>query len=118
MFIDEVHTATSRLTAADGITEEFVEKLTFLNEVKEKEASLDMRCAEIQSLYELIDHYKIPVPDIDKAAFATLNPDFQALKNAVEEVESMRDDNIQKYSTDLEGGNYFVKETRSCRNSH
>lgn len=110
-FINDVHSATSQLTSVDTSAEEFVEKLTFLSKAKDMEEPLNIRCQEIQSLYELIDQHNIAVPEIDRAAFATLTPDFRAMKNAMEEVESMRDDNIQKYSGDLEAGERVMAST-------
>lgn len=107
-FIDEVHTANSRLTLSDSIAEEFVEKLTFLETVKAREESFNLRCSEIQKMYDLIDRYEIHIPEIERAAFVTLNSDFTALKNSIEEVESMKDDNIHKYSSDLESGIYGI----------
>lgn len=103
-FINEVHTANSRLTISDSLAEDFVEKLMFLDTIKAQEDSLNLRCSEIQKMYDLIDQYEILVPEIDKAAYATLNSDFTALKNSIEEVESMKDDNIHKFSLDLEAG--------------
>jgi len=65
-------------------------------QVRAEEKTLDLRCAEIQDLYTLIDEYAIPVSEMDRAAFGTLESTYSDLKTVMEEVEAAREDNISK----------------------
>lgn len=73
-------------------------------QLRANEKALDYRCNEIQDLYALIDSYNIPVPPIDRAAFGTLDSSYTSLKTVMEEVESNKEENISKYSINLESG--------------
>lgn len=75
-------------------------------QLRANEKALDYRCNEIQDLYALIDSYSIPVPPIDRAAFGTLDSSYTSLKTVMEEVESNKEENISKYSINLESGGY------------
>jgi len=87
-FAEEVHSATFALTKPDSEVVRYVEKLEVLKGLKASEASLNERCREIDSLYALISARGIEVPDFEAAAVATLETDFDTLKNAIEEVRA------------------------------
>jgi dynein heavy chain len=59
---------------------------------------------EIQNLYELLGDFKFPVSEMDAAAFQTLNTDFNMLKTVLEEVEAAREENVTKFTSELEAG--------------
>ena len=101
-FITEVHDATARLGAPLTAVDDFVEQLNFLETLKERQRFLDEKHVEIQNMYEVIEEYHIHVPDIEYAAFQTLNPDFNAMKSIVEEVEATREDNVLRFTQDLD----------------
>lgn len=103
-FITEVRSATSALTVPDSDVDKFVEKVAFLAAVKEREAKLDALCLEVGNLYEVIKGAGIAVPDFEAAELASLSGEFDALKNAVEEVEGARDENTGRFVGDLERG--------------
>lgn len=73
-------------------------------QIRANEKSLDLRCAEIQDLYTLVDEYQIPVPAMDRAAYGTLESTYTNLKTVMEEVENAKEENISKYSSSLEAG--------------
>ena len=85
-FAEEVHSATFALTKPDTEVAQYVEKLEALSELKANEASLNERYSEIDALYDLVGAHGIEVPDFEAAAVTTLATDFDALKNAIEEV--------------------------------
>eukprot|EP00983_Pelagomonas_calceolata_P133331 1161956-Pelagomonas_calceolata.AAC.8 len=51
-----------------------------------------------------MEQYGIERSAMDKAAYATLDSTYNQLKGVMEEVEGARDDNIAKFSIDLEQG--------------
>ncbi|GFR44385.1 hypothetical protein Agub_g5605 [Astrephomene gubernaculifera] len=116
-FMSTVQNALSRLQAPSSAVEEYVEKLQFLAEVREAEKRLDGACNEIHDLYGLIDEYDIPVPPMDRAAYATMDSTYNTLKTTMEEVEGARDDHVSKYSANLESGIESIsKEVTEIRN--
>lgn len=101
-FITEVRNATSALTVPDSDVDKFVEKIAFLKRVKQREAKLDSLSMEVNNLYELIRGAGIAIPDFEAAELAALSGDFDALKNAVEEVEGACDENTGRFVAELE----------------
>lgn len=83
-------------------------------QVREAEKSLDKRCNEIHDLYALIDAYEIAVPAMDRAAYATLDSTYNNLKSIMEEVEGAKEENVSKYSVDLEKGIESVNAEVRC----
>lgn len=86
--MSDVRSATSQLSVADVDVAAYVEKLELLGVVKSQQPELEERCREISSLYDLIHEVGIPVPAFEAAELATLDGDFDAMKNAIEEVRS------------------------------
>lgn len=101
-FIGDVRNSTSLLTTPDSEVTKFVEKMAFLKALKSNEARLDAQWQEVKQLYELIESAGIPVADFEAAELATLDSDFDALKNAIEEVEGAREENTTTFVAGLE----------------
>lgn len=59
---------------------------------------------QVHALYALIDEYKVKVPDVDRAGYATMDSAYAALKVLVEDVEGSKDAFINKHSGELEAG--------------
>lgn len=102
-FMGELRSAISVLTAPNTDVGDYVGKLRFLNDLKLHEKELDSRCQEITNLYDVIHETCIPVPDFEAAELATLDGEFHAMKNAVEEIEGMRDETTAMFIHQLEG---------------
>ena len=79
-----------------------------MEQVRADEKSLDARCNEIQDLYALIDEYAIPVSEMDRAAYGTLESTYSNLTAVMEEVETAKEENIAKFSSSLETGGSSV----------
>eukprot|EP00898_Chlorokybus_atmophyticus_P006606 jgi/Chlat1/6947/Chrsp52S06617 len=101
-YIAEIHDATARLSANPTTVEEFVEQLRFAEATTARQKELDDRLEEITHVYEIIDEFGVPVPELQHAAYQTLTPDVNAFKTALEEVEATRDDNVTRFSSDLD----------------
>lgn len=100
----QVHDACARIGAKLSSVEDFVEQLEFLASVQEKWKSLEHGLLHITHLYEIIDEFQIPLPELDRASFQTLNPDFDTLKSVMDECEASKDDNITQFSIELDSG--------------
>lgn len=101
-FISDVRNSASVLTTPDSEVIKFVEKMAFLKSLKSKEAKLDAQWQEVKQLYELIESAGIPVADFEAAELATLDSDFDAMKNAIEEVEGAREEHTTTFVAGLE----------------
>ncbi|KAG1670781.1 hypothetical protein FOA52_014009, partial [Chlamydomonas sp. UWO 241] len=110
-FMGELQNALSRLQSHSSCVEDYVEKVTFLIDLRANEKSLDMRNIELQDLYTLIDEYAIEVPAMDRAAYGTMEKTYTQLKVIMEEVETAREDNVNRYSSELESGIEGVGKT-------
>lgn len=58
----------------------------------------------MHALYALLDEYKIKVPDVDRAGYATMDTSYASLKALLEDVEANKDQSVSKYSAELETG--------------
>lgn len=95
-FLGDIQACTSRLNRADDGAASYVEKLQFLAATREREAVLDARGQEVSELYALIQEHGIAVPGLEAAELAAMEADCRAFKDAVAEVESMKDDAVQE----------------------
>jgi dynein heavy chain len=116
-FIAEVHSGSTALTARIGQVEDFVGKLTALEELKERQLQFNKQLLEITHLYEVIEEFNIFVPEMELAAYATLNSDFNSLKEHMEAVETTRDEHVSLFSKQLEEEvDKINKEATNIRN--
>ena len=67
--ISETQDAQFKLEMEPATTFEFVESLTFLEEIQERVEVLDRKSQVIEKMYELIEQYKVPTPPEDFAVF-------------------------------------------------
>ncbi|KAJ3021047.1 UNVERIFIED_CONTAM: Dynein heavy chain 6, axonemal [Siphonaria sp. JEL0065] len=80
----------------------FVEYLGSLHHIKNSLALVDKLFEEVSRLYTLIDTYKIKIPPTELAMFQTLGPTLRQLKEAADMASDTKDDNIAKFSAELE----------------
>ncbi|WIA13579.1 hypothetical protein OEZ85_007146 [Tetradesmus obliquus] len=115
-FMDHMHSAQPRLSAVCSCVEEYVEKLTFLAELTQLNKVMDAACAQVHAVYALLDEYKIKVPDVDRAGYASLDSTYAGLKALMEEVEAGKEEAVAKYSAGLESGvEGLAKEIEALR---
>lgn len=67
--IYEAQDAQFRLESAPSSTMEFVDSLTFLDEIQERIEPLDLESSIVVTMYDLIDKYKVPTPPEDFAVY-------------------------------------------------
>jgi dynein heavy chain len=61
-------------------------------------------CCQVHAVYALLDEYKIKMPDVDRAGYASLDSTYAGLKALMEEVEAGKEEAVAKYSAGLESG--------------
>jgi dynein heavy chain len=72
-------------------------------------------CRQVHAVYALLDEYKIKVPDVDRAGYASLDSTYAGLKALMEEVEAGKEEALAKYSAGLESGASLVmQQAESC----
>ncbi|EDV29711.1 uncharacterized protein TRIADDRAFT_18356 [Trichoplax adhaerens] len=94
--------AQYRLELAPSTTAEFVESLTFLEQIQVSIDSNEKESETIKELYNLIDSYQVPTPPEDFAVYQTLAPSITAVRNAIDKAVSDRDANLEKFCDHLD----------------
>lgn len=82
--------------------EEFVEHLTFLGQISSELPSLEQQYKTVIQLYSVAKDYGINIPSEETALYQSLIPSFQQLKSAVLFCEAKKDEDIVKFSGDLD----------------
>ncbi|XP_035385934.1 dynein heavy chain 6, axonemal [Electrophorus electricus] len=100
--ITEVQDAQFKLELVPAATIEYVNSLTFLDEIQERLEVLDVQTEAVCRMYKLIEQYSVPAPPEDFAVFATLQPSLTAMKNAIDRALGERDANVDKFGQHLQ----------------
>ncbi|KAL7841172.1 hypothetical protein SRHO_G00248630 [Serrasalmus rhombeus] len=95
--IAEAQDAQFKLEVVPTVTTEYVNSLTFLEEIQERIEVLDEQMETVCQMYKLIDSYSVPTPPEDFAVFATLRPSVTAVKNAIDKALGEKDANVAKF---------------------
>ncbi|XP_023668206.2 dynein axonemal heavy chain 6 [Paramormyrops kingsleyae] len=98
----ELQGAQFKLEFLPTSTAEFVESLTFLDEIQERIDMLDAEAETICQMYTLIEQYSVPTPPEDLAMYSTLKPSITSVRNAVDKADGERDMNIEKFCQHLQ----------------
>ncbi|KAJ3137918.1 Dynein heavy chain 6, axonemal [Physocladia obscura] len=80
----------------------FVEYLASLHDIKNSLSLVEKLYVEVSGLYNLVEVHKIKIPPTELAMFQTLGPTLRQLKEAVDMASDTKDDNIAKFSAELE----------------
>ncbi|XP_070535810.1 dynein axonemal heavy chain 6-like isoform X2 [Ptychodera flava] len=102
ILIAEAQDAQYKLEVVPTATIEYVESLTFLDEIQERIDGMDAEALIVKEMYELIEHYTVPTPPEDFAVYQTLNPSVSAVRNAIDKAVGERDANIDKFCNTLD----------------
>ncbi|KAL1023853.1 hypothetical protein UPYG_G00047240 [Umbra pygmaea] len=100
--IAEAQDAQFKLEFVPMATTDFVNSLTFLEEIQERIEVLDEKAEIVSQMYKLIEHYGVPTPPEDVVIYATLNPSVTSVHNAVDKALGERDANVDKFCTHLQ----------------
>ncbi|XP_063073303.1 dynein axonemal heavy chain 6 [Engraulis encrasicolus] len=100
--IAEVQDGQFRLELTPSSTIEYVNALTFLEEIQERIEVLESQTATVAEMYKLIEQYNVPTPPEDFAVYATLQPSITAVRNAIDKGVGERDANIDRFCQHLQ----------------
>ncbi|XP_038058161.1 dynein heavy chain 6, axonemal-like isoform X2 [Patiria miniata] len=100
--IAEAQDAQYKLEIIPSTTNEFVEALTFLDEIQERIDPLEAEAIIIKDMYDLVDQYHVPTPPEDFAVYQTLAPSVTAVRNAIDKAVGERDANVDKFCNHLD----------------
>ncbi|XP_028414460.1 dynein heavy chain 6, axonemal-like [Dendronephthya gigantea] len=91
-----------KLEIIPSTTEEYVDSLTFLDEIQEQIEDLETNCTTAKELYNLIETYTVPTPPEDLAVYQTLNNAVSMVRSAIDKALADRDQNLDKFCTRLD----------------
>ncbi|CAL8330997.1 unnamed protein product [Merluccius merluccius] len=100
--VSEAQDAQFKLQFTPSATTEFVNSLTFLDEIQERVTVLEEQQEIVCQMYKLIEMYSVPTPPEDFAVFATLRPSVTAVQTAIEKSMTERDANVDKFCAYLQ----------------
>ncbi|XP_069582586.1 dynein axonemal heavy chain 14 [Ranitomeya imitator] len=100
--LEVIHKSLQRLNVELMHVEEFVEHLTFLGQISSELPSLERQYNTVIQLYSIAKDYGIRIPSEETALYQSLIPSFQQLKSAVLFCEAKKDEDIVKFSGDLD----------------
>ncbi|KAM9316864.1 dynein axonemal heavy chain 14 [Gastrophryne carolinensis] len=100
--LEVIHKSLQRLNLVLSNVEDFVEHLTFLSQISSDLTSLERKYNAVIQLYSLAKDYGISIPSEEVALYQSLIPSFQQLKSAVLYCEAKKDEDIVKFSGDLD----------------
>lgn len=93
----EAQDATVKLETKPETTLDFVEALTFLDEIQERIEPLEQEAEIVRQMYELIEHYKVPCPPEDIVSQSSLTTTLNGCRNAMDKALTERDANVTRF---------------------
>lgn len=102
LLISESQEATFKLDSKPTSTIEYVNSLTFLEQIQERIDPLEKEAEVVKEMYNLIEEYKVPCPPEDIVVFQTLFPCIQVTRNSIDKALTERDSNIGKFCSILD----------------
>jgi dynein heavy chain len=98
----EAQDATVKLETKPEATLDFVDALTFLDEIQERIEPLEQEAEVVRQMYELIDQYSVPCPPEDIVSYSSLASTLNSCRNAIDKALTERDANVVKFVTLLD----------------
>lgn len=102
--------ASRKLDHYPKSVEEFVEHLSFLGKMTSELPALEREFDIVNKLFAIGRDYHVKVTDEEHALYQTLGPDFVTLKNIILFCEAKKDENIRKFSQDLDNLIYKIRD--------
>ena len=99
---NEAQDATVKLETKPETTLDFVDALTFLDEIQERMDPLEQEAEIVRQMYELIEQYRVPCPPEDFVSFSSLTTTLNGCRNAMDKALTERDSNVTKFVTLLD----------------
>ncbi|KAI5628238.1 dynein heavy chain 6, axonemal isoform X2 [Silurus asotus] len=99
--IGEIQDACYKLGLVPTTTIEYVNSLSFLEDIQVRIESLDEEAETVSQMYKLIQRFSIPTPPEDLAVFGTLQPSKMSLNSTMDKAVGERDANVSKFCQNL-----------------
>ncbi len=93
----EAQDATVKLETKPESTIDFVDALTFLDEIQERIEPLEQEAEIVRQMYELIEQYTVPCPPEDIVSYSSLPTTLNSCRNAIDKALTERDANVVKF---------------------
>ncbi|XP_038073413.1 dynein heavy chain 6, axonemal-like isoform X3 [Patiria miniata] len=93
--------ASKKLDHPPQSVEEFVEHLAFLSQTASELSKLDEEYNVVTRLFTIARNFNMPIQPEELALYQTLMPSFTHLKTVIIYCEAKKDENISKFSDDL-----------------
>jgi dynein heavy chain len=93
----EAQDATVKLETKPETTLDFVDSLTFLDEIQERMDPLEQESEIVRQMYELIEQYRVPCPPEDIVSYSSLTTTLNGCRNAMDKALTERDSNVTKF---------------------
>ncbi|BFZ25685.1 hypothetical protein BsWGS_28724 [Bradybaena similaris] len=100
--IAELQDANFKLEVTPTTTLEFVNALNFLDEIQIRIEPLEREAMIVKEIYELMEQFHVPMPDVDLVVYQTLHPSIITVRNAIDKALTERDSNIDKFCNHLD----------------
>ncbi|KAF7660832.1 hypothetical protein LDENG_00274280 [Lucifuga dentata] len=100
--IAEASEAEFKLEFIPSDTVEFVDYLTFLDEISKRIKVIEEQEEIVCQMYTLISTYSVPVPPEDIAVFNTLQSSIRSLNSTIDGAVAERDSSMDKFCTSLQ----------------
>ena len=94
--------ASRKLDQYPRSVEAFVEHLSFLGKMSTELPALEKEFEVVNKLFTIAKDYNVNVTPEQLALYQTLGPDFVTLKNIILYCDAKKDENIRKFSRDLD----------------
>ena len=111
--ISEAQEATFKLENKPVSTLDYVNSLTFLEQIQERIDPLEKEADVVKEMYALIDEYKVPCPPEDLVVFNTLFNTITVTRNSIDKALTERDTNVNQFCSVLDKD--IAGLTDSCR---
>ncbi|KAM4694195.1 dynein axonemal heavy chain 14 [Discoglossus pictus] len=100
--VEVMYNSLRKLNRELTAVEDFVEHLTFLGQISSELPSLEHEYNVVIQFYSVARDYNIQIPAEELAQYQSLIPCFQQLKSAILFCEAKKDEDIIKFSADLD----------------
>ena len=112
----EAQDATVKLETKPESTLDFVDALTFLDEIQERIDPLEQEAEIVRLMYELIEQYKVPCPPEDIVSYSSLTTTLNGCRNAMDKALTERDSYITKFVALLDKDiEFLTQEVRQIK---
>ena len=100
--IAELQDAQFKLEFEPTTTIEYVDSLTFLDDIQIRIDPLQKESGVVADMYDLIEQFTVPTPPEDFAVYQTLNPSINNVLNCIDKALAEREQNVDKFCSHLD----------------